>query len=34
MVESGVEDIVPVYGDDLKRVVPLVQEIIKFSPPN
>ena len=29
MVESGDGKIVPVYGDDLKRVVPLVQEIIK-----
>ena len=26
IVESGDEEIVPVYGDDLKRVVPLVQE--------
>ena len=31
MVESGDGEIVPVYGDDLKRVVPLVQEIIKSS---
>jgi hypothetical protein len=32
MVESGNGEIAPVYGDDLKRVVPLVQEIIKSSP--
>ena len=32
MVESGNENIVPVYGDDLKRVIPLVKEIIKSSP--
>ena len=31
MVESDDGEIVPVYGDDLKRVVPLVQEIINSS---
>ena len=32
MVESGGGEIVSVYGNDLKRVFPLVQEIIKSSP--
>jgi hypothetical protein len=32
MIESGNGEIAPVYGDDLKRVVSLVQEIIKSSP--
>ena len=32
MVESGDGEIVPVYGDDLKRIFPLVQEIIESSP--
>jgi len=29
MVELSAENIAPVYGDDLKRVVPLVQEIMR-----